>query len=207
MARLWATQRVGYLSAEKRKNGGSREVDGEIRELGEKYAIPTEFTSYLVVEPGMRQNALAGSASGVAVTGARARSATAASAPPPTQSAKTFEAARDAAQQRAVTNIAAADESERSSLKEGTRRIGSRIFALRGDTWTDTRERDASKVVKVKAFSEAYFKLMEAIPELQQIFALGDKVIVTGRSVALETGDSGAEVLSDQELRRITSGW
>ena len=53
VARLWATQRVGYLSAEKRKNGGSREIDDEIRDLGERFGIPTEFSSYLVVEPGM----------------------------------------------------------------------------------------------------------------------------------------------------------
>ena len=51
VARLWATQRVGYLSAEKRKNGGSSEIDDEIRALGERYGIPTEFTSYLVTEP------------------------------------------------------------------------------------------------------------------------------------------------------------
>ncbi len=53
IARLWATQRIGYLSAEKRRHGGSTEVDNEIRELGERYGIPTEFSSYLVVEPGM----------------------------------------------------------------------------------------------------------------------------------------------------------
>src|SRR5262249_55647818 len=53
VARLWAAQRVGYLSAEKRKHGGSRggEIDDEIRTLGERYGIPTEFTSYLVTEP------------------------------------------------------------------------------------------------------------------------------------------------------------
>src|ERR1041385_4598327 len=51
VARLWATQRVGYLSAEKRRNGGSSELDAEIRALGERYGIPTEFTSYLVQEP------------------------------------------------------------------------------------------------------------------------------------------------------------
>jgi hypothetical protein len=51
VARLWAAQRVGFLSAEKRRNGGEREVDEEIRMLGERYGIPTEFTSYLVVEP------------------------------------------------------------------------------------------------------------------------------------------------------------
>ena len=55
VARLWATQRVGYLSAEKRKHGGSREINDEIRELGERYGIPTEFSSYLVLEPGMQR--------------------------------------------------------------------------------------------------------------------------------------------------------
>src|SRR5207237_2793867 len=54
IARLWATQRIGYLSAEKRKNGGSSEVDDEIKQLGEQYGIPTEFSSYIVVEPGMQ---------------------------------------------------------------------------------------------------------------------------------------------------------
>jgi Ca-activated chloride channel homolog len=53
IARLWATQRVGYLSAERRKTGPSSEIDAEIRELGERYGIPTEFTSYFVREPGM----------------------------------------------------------------------------------------------------------------------------------------------------------
>jgi Ca-activated chloride channel family protein len=45
VARLWATQRVGYLSAEKRKHGGSQEINDEIRELGERFGIPTEFSS------------------------------------------------------------------------------------------------------------------------------------------------------------------
>src|SRR5207248_5235287 len=53
VARLWATQRIGWLAAEKRKNGGSSEIDDEIRSLGERFSIPTEFTSYLVQEPGV----------------------------------------------------------------------------------------------------------------------------------------------------------
>ena len=60
IARLWATQRIGYLSAEKRRHGGSSEVDDEIRQLGEQYGIPTEFSSYLVVEPGMDPRRLQG---------------------------------------------------------------------------------------------------------------------------------------------------
>ena len=51
--RLWAAQRIGWLAAEKRRRGGNTEMDAEIRSLGERYGIPTEFSSYLVVEPGM----------------------------------------------------------------------------------------------------------------------------------------------------------
>src|SRR5262249_35250580 len=58
VGRLWAVQRVGWLSAERRRNGGNTELDAELRQLGERYGIPTELTSYLVVEPGMQVNAL-----------------------------------------------------------------------------------------------------------------------------------------------------
>ncbi|MGH7634901.1 MAG: VWA domain-containing protein, partial [Gemmatimonadaceae bacterium] len=55
--RLWATQRIGWLSAEKRKavadGGSTSEIDREIRELGERWGIPTEFSSYLVREPNV----------------------------------------------------------------------------------------------------------------------------------------------------------
>ncbi|MEP7086002.1 MAG: VWA domain-containing protein, partial [Gemmatimonadota bacterium] len=49
--RLWATRRIGWLSASRRQNGASPEVDDELRMLGERYGIPTELTSYLVQEP------------------------------------------------------------------------------------------------------------------------------------------------------------
>jgi hypothetical protein len=201
---LWATQRIGYLSAEKRKGGSSREIDDEIRQLGEKYAIPTEFTSYLVVEPGMRREMrVQGAVSNVVVTGV----ATAA-APPPSARAKEFEAARDASKQRAAANLAAADALEIDQLKkENTRRVGPRVFALRGETWTDLRKAGSTKVVKVKSFSEAYFRIIDAIPELREVFALGDKVVVAGRNIAIEIGPNGADKLSDAELMRLQSGW
>ena len=206
IARLWATQRIGYLSAEKRKGGASREIDDEIRQLGEKYAIPTEFTSYLVVEPGMRR-ALQGRPvlSDVVVTGV----ATSAAAPPPQAAPKAmaeFEAARDASKQRAAVNLNAADEIDQLK-KENTRRVGARVFALRGDTWTDLRRTESTRVVKVKSFSEAYFKIIDAIPELREVFALGDRVVVTGRDVAIEIGPTGMDTVSDSELKRIQSGW
>jgi hypothetical protein len=208
IARLWATQRIGYLSAEKRKGGDTREIDSEIKQLGEKYAIPTEFTSYLVVEPGMRRDVRPQVIGGAALNAAPMKvidapasvSVTAASRAPE------FEAARDAAKQRSVTSLSAADEMDQLK-KENSRRVGGRLFALRGEVWTDLRRAEPAKTVKVKSFSEAYFKLIEAIPELKEIFALGDKVVVTGKEVAIEIGPIGAETLSDSELKRIQSGW
>jgi Ca-activated chloride channel family protein len=200
IARLWATQRVGYLSAEKRKNGGSSEIDNEIRELGEKYAIPTEFTSYLVVEPQMRRDVLQGRVSGVAMSAAAA-------AAPPSANARAFEKTREAAKQRAVTNLAAADEADYASAANATRRAGTRTFMMKGDTWTDSRPIDSTKVVRIKSFSDAYFRIMEAIPELREVFALGDKVIVAGRDIAIEIGTNGTESMSDSDIKRIQSKW
>ena len=205
IARLWATQRVGYLAAEKRRGGGSREIDDEIRQLGEKYAIPTEFTSYLVLEPGMRRDMQSRTLSDAVATGAAA-----ANAPPPPASVRLetvrqFEAAREAAKQRSATNLQAADEADLS--RGSTRRVGTRVFAMRGERWTELRKTEPTTIVKVKAFSEAYFKIMEQIPELREVFALGDKVLVSGRDVSIEIGTSGLESVSDAELSRIKSGW
>jgi Ca-activated chloride channel family protein len=199
IARLWATQRLGYLSAEKRKNGGSREIDDEIRDLGEKYSIPTEFTSYLVMEPGMRR------ASGPVLSDVVVTGVAAAAAPPPSAQKKEFEAARNSAAQRSASNLAAADEV--AKVAGSSRRVGARTFSLNGETWTDLHKLDSPLVVKVKAFSAAYFRLMEVIPDLREVFALGEKVVVSGRSVSIETGSAGSESLSDADLKRIQSAW
>ena len=45
------------------------------------------------------------------------------------------------------------------------------------------------------------------IPELREQFSLGEKVIVAGRSVAIEIAANGAESLTDAELRALQSSW
>jgi hypothetical protein len=209
IARLWATQRVGYLSAEKRRHGGSSEVDDEIRELGERYGIPTEFSSYLVLEPGMdprrRQGAL--NAPGAPTT--RLEGVVTGAATAPSARAKaTFESARVSANQRAVTTLSAADEASGvSAKKEGLRRGGNRLFAMRDSVWTDTGLKDSMERVKVRAYSSGYFRLLELLPELREPFALGDRVIVAGRSIAVEISPAGTESLSESELRNLQSRW
>jgi Ca-activated chloride channel family protein len=203
VARLWATQRVGYLSAEKRKHGGSREVDDEIRELGERYGIPTEFSSYLVVEPGTvhlrGMNSGANQLNGV-VTSSAGR---AAAAPAAVQ----FEAAKSAAAQRSATSISAADAASGVRDDAKVRRAGNVTFVLRDSVWTDVRYKNSGTVLRVKPFSEAYFKLLELQPDLRDAFSIGERVLVAGRSMAIELTSSGEELLTDRDLALLRDRW
>ncbi|HVF38719.1 MAG TPA: VIT domain-containing protein [Gemmatimonadaceae bacterium] len=215
IARLWATQRVGYLSAEKRKGGRSREVDAEIRELGERYAIPTEFTSYLVLEPGMQIDNMGvpGVISAPASPEMRRRGdagmgaqASAAAPPPPATSVQSFESARAAAVQRSATNLSVAEDAA-FSKSANVRRVGARSFVMRNGTWIDSRRTESMRVIKVKPFSEAYFKLIDAIPDLREVFALGDKVVVAGKKFAIQVAADGAENLSNSDLAAVQADW
>jgi Ca-activated chloride channel family protein len=204
VARLWATQRVGYLSAEKRKHGGSQEINDEIRDLGERFGIPTEFTSYLVVEPGMNRRRDMG-AGGVQLNGV----VTGAAAAPAAQ----FEAAKSAAAQRSATSLSAADAavgiSDYASARHGDNvvRAGSVTFALRDSVWTDVRYKKTGTVLQVKPFSDAYFKLLEMLPDLREPFSVGERVIVAGRSMAIELTPSGEERLTDRDIALVRDRW
>jgi len=176
IARLWATQRIGYLSAEKRRNGGSSEVDDEIKQLGEHYGIPTEFSSYLVVEPGMQPRGDTRLLNQVVVSGV------AAAAPAPSNATKSFEAARASSAQRAAMSVSAVDEAIGLSKDDkSVRREGNRLFVLRDGVWTDAGLKDSTSRLKIRAYSPAYFKILDVLPELREPFALGDRVIVAGR--------------------------
>jgi hypothetical protein len=206
VARLWAAQRVGYLSAEKRKHGASQEIDDEIRALGERYGIPTEFISYLVTEPQLVAN--------------RRGILTTTMAPPAAAPAadQRFEMAKAAAAQRAVGNIASLDSikaaapasggAARGDVGANTRRIDARTFALRDGVWTDIRFRAGMETIIIKPYSKAYFDLVGQLPELRSAFALGDRVIIVGKSLAISLDDSkGAAELTDTIRKSIARGW
>ncbi|MEJ7812413.1 MAG: VIT domain-containing protein [Gemmatimonadaceae bacterium] len=216
--RLWATQRVGWLSAEKRRGGASAEVDEEIRELGERYGIPTEFTSYFVREPGVTvagaPPVVGGVGGGVVRDGARRDEAAKSAQGRATvaeQRQQAFDAARGAAAQRAATTLAVVDSAIGEVVEGsagGTRRAGAHVFLLRDGAWVDAAYREALKTVKVKAYSEAYFALLEQIPDLRAALAVGERVLVAGREIAVEIApDGGVETLSERERQQIATGW
>jgi Ca-activated chloride channel family protein len=208
VARLWATQRVGYLSAEKRKHGGSQEINDEIRDLGERFGIPTEFSSYLVVEPGMNgRRRIADQANTgvnqVVATGMGTTRAAAPAAAPAVQ----FEAAKSAAAQRSATSLSAADAASGVREDSNVRRAGNVTFLLRDSVWTDVRYKNSGAVLRVKPFSDAYFRLLELQPDLREPFSVGERAIIAGRSMAIELTPSGEDQLTDRDIALLRDRW
>lgn len=201
IARLWAVQRVGWLSAERRRNGATAELDDELRALGTKYGIPTELTSYLVVEPGMQ---LPGNNSPrrdmsmpAPVAGGVASSRPAAA----------FEAAKAAADQRSVRNLAQLDDAARATPLRQQFAMG-RMFTLRDGEWQDAMPvTRATRVVRVAAFSAAYFALLDRLPALKDALALGERVSVQGRAVQLVLDPAGDTTLGAGALDAIVRDW
>ena len=198
VARLWATQRVGYLSAERRRNGASPEIDDEIRSLGEKYGIPTELTSYLVLEPGMVANRSGRDLRGVSA------------APAAEARVRRFEEAKAASAMRGAQTLSQADAAAAPALQnEGiiSRRVGTRTFILRDSVWSDARFTDGTRVVKVQPYSEAYFALIRELPDLGPAFALSERVLVRGTNVAIALEADGSARLSAAEIKSIVAAW
>jgi len=212
VARLWATQRVGYLSAEKRKHGGSRELDDEIRDLGERYGIPTEFSSYLVLEPGMNPqltDARRQSNGRIVLRGnaGSGRVSAETSAAAPVSADMAFEAAKTSSAQRAATNMAAVDSLSALRDEARVRRLGNTTFLLRDGVWADAKFKRESPILRVKPFSDAYFKLIETMPELREAFSFSERLIVSGKSMAIELTAQGREQLTESDLRQLRDRW
>jgi hypothetical protein len=118
-----------------------------------------------------------------------------------------FEAAKAASAQRSATNMAMADQALSVRSDANVQRAGNVTFVLRDSVWTDVRYKNAGPVLRVKAFSDAYFKLLELQPDLREPFSIGDRAIVAGRSMAIELAPTGVERLSDRDLAMLKDRW
>ena len=215
--RLWATRRIGHLIAERRRSNDRRELDEEIRRLALRYGLPSDVSSYLVLEPGADRPMIARGAVG----GGRAADLSGRAAAPRPETATrqnmqlsemvvtgapaAFESARAAAAQRDASSLAVSD-----GAIPGQRAISGRVFELFDSTWVQVSPAPGSggrTTARIKPYSAAYFEIMDAIPELRAMFALGERVRVFGKSVTIELDDRGTEQLAGSRLRELASGW
>jgi Ca-activated chloride channel homolog len=223
VARLWATQQIGFLEAERHRTGPAPELDAELASLGERFGIPTELTSYLVREPAT--TAAGGPVPAPVFPSRKTTSGFAGGLPAAAGEREAYLDAKQASAQRAAFNLASADSAAAPMMANqsapgeagnaggagmtGTRRAGDRTFVLRDSVWTDTRYQPAAhlRVVRVQAFSDAYFALARAVPDLRDAFAAGDRVVVAGRSVVVEVIPSGVATLADAEVAAVRAAW
>src|SRR3989454_298366 len=189
---LWAARRAGALSSDIRLHGPNPEVVSELKRLALRYGILTEYTSYLVQEPNVVARPMplqAPAPEAQAGAGAVPRS----------------ETARKLASSASLDGIAmyaSGAPPDTRTRGDATRRLGSRLFVLRDSVWTDIAHKDSLRVVKVAAFSDAYFALLRALPELVQAAALEPAVLVAGRRASIKIEAGGKTERASGELAK-----
>ncbi len=207
--RLWASRRIGDLTRQIRLEG-STVLIAQVRDLGLRYGILTEYTSYLVQEP----EAIAGGPVPPGAVPLREDRRRDAASPAPAQAqtgAMAFERAQASANMREVKSLADAEAVARRAEagfdaggpSSATRTVGGRIFVRRDGVWTDASHRDSVHVTVVAPYSDAYFALVRALPELAPWLRAGDEVLVAGRRASIRIGPSGVAAWRHGELDRL----
>ncbi len=208
--RLWASRRIGDLTRQIRLEGGSRGLIEQVRDLGLRYGILTEYTSYLVQEP----EAFAGGPvppSVVPLREDRGRDRSPRAAIAAQTGAAAFERAQASAKMREVKSLADADAASRraeanvagAGPSSAARILAGRVFVRRGSVWTDATHHDSLQVTVVAPFSDAYFTLVRALPELAPWLRAGDEVLVAGRRASIRIGPSGITAWRHGDLERL----
>ena len=204
ISRLWASRRIGELTRQARLEGASESLIGQIRDLGLRYGILTEYTSYLVQEPEtvagqrpmpvpMSQSMLGGPAAAPSQTGAVA-----------------FRRAEGSAKMAEADNLAAADVAAERQLGGCPRR---RRLVARGAGGSAAGSSSSARasgpmprgprrspVLTVAPYSAAYFSLARALPEIRPGLGLGEPVLISGRRIAIRVADGGVMTLTPEKL-------
>lgn len=202
--RLWAARRIGDLNRQLRLEGQSDVLIREIRELGLRYGILTEYTSYLVQEPTLAMNQ-----PGTPGTRQPRRDVMPMATPAPAAQtgAASFEAAKASGQLSRATSLADAEvaaDARLNTLTGGSRevrRAGGRVFTRTGTVWTDVGHGDSLRVLDIAPYSAAYFALTRALPELAPSLGVGEELLIAGRRASLKVAAGGRATISDAELK------
>jgi Ca-activated chloride channel family protein len=200
--RLWASRKIGVLTRTLRLEGTTPELEREIRETALRYGILSEYTSYLVQEPVMTANRTRDQFD-------RRRMAPAPAAAPMASGQGAVAAAAEQAQMREVKNeeqLSALTKSARMDDRDvagGTRRVGAKLFRQKDKGWVDVGAAESLRVVSVEPYSEAYFQVLQALPELKLYFTSFEEVSVGGSHVRVASAAGGARTLQPGELRQL----
>jgi Ca-activated chloride channel homolog len=215
LPRLWASRKLGHLSRQVRLEGETGSLVEEIRTLALRYGLVSEYTSYLVVEPGMVADAGPGRPGrpgerAVALDQLVVAAAPAATAVSGAGAVRSAEADRARREARSSVELFEAEAKAQAAADEvvggsGFRRVAGRSFRQAEGVWRDLGIRPEARVVRVAPFSRAWFQLVEALPELREAAGAFEAVALGGRNVTLEFVPGGEENLSAAQLRSVVA--
>lgn len=206
LPRIWASRKVGYLLDQIRLHGEESELKEEVIELAKKFGIITPYTSYLVTEDEEIDSTrnhrrdripfqnIAPAPAGTAGRGFseemyRMDKKSAPELPREFNQTTEGEAAVRASQD--VEKLKEQTVASKAVSRE-IRYIGTKTFYLVNEIWRDSEYADGQETVKIVYGSDAYFKLLDAAPEIGQYLALGERMIVCWNDqLRLEIGAEG----------------
>lgn len=210
VAKLWATRRIGELTRTARLEGASETIVREIRELGLRHGILTEYTAFLVQEPNVVVTG-PGTPAPAPVMDAAMRGGGAVSRAQ--TGAVAVERARASAEAARVATVADVDRDADRRLREvaagagagatAARRAGGRLFVLRRGEWTDAAHRDSVPVVSVAPYSPAWFAVARALPEVARCLGAAETLVIAGRRTSVRVAAGGVAELSPARVAAL----
>ena len=140
---LWAEGRVTELVDEAALNGGNEELHKEIERLSKKYGVRTPYTSFIAADDGSLRTNYRSTLSDA------------------------YTSAIPIHERIMHTREMEARKSARYKRQDAdTKRIGRKTFYRRGKIWVDVEYDGQSERKKIEFDSEAYYALMNHLPEL-----------------------------------------
>jgi Ca-activated chloride channel homolog len=216
VASIWAGRKIAFLLGEIRLHGENSELKDEVIRLSKEFGIMTPYTSYLVKETeNMPQPVMLRRQRPMGLEerkGDMARAMPAASAAPMPAQARMEKDLKSLGYTAGDSGSDAVKASEAyrrlttgDKLSQGgeMRSASGRTFVNVGGVWSESGVTKDMKPVTVKFGSDAYFRIVKALPALRDAFALGDQVILAAGKYCLVVGDDGAEDAGDGSVTTV----
>ena len=212
LPRIWASRKIGYLLDQIRLHGEESELKEEVIELAKKYGIVTPYTSYLVTEDeeieahreGRRPRPLfrelfkkSETTTSRTPTGDQnvasemyklGSGETPALAPGFTETKEGEVAVRVSKDVEKLKQQSVATE----AVSKEIRYLGTKTFYRIHEVWTDSEYPKGQETLKIVFGSDAYFQLLDAVPEIGKFLSLGEQLIVClDEDLCLNIGTQG----------------
>ncbi len=221
--RLWAARKVSYLLDQIRLHGDNKELLGEVERLATRYGIITPYTSYLITEPGMlndlgarlgdleakvaesREDQSGQAAVGRSKMNQANQAATTAAAPQMAGGGAGGEQ-DEAMMDRAYVKYSPDwFGSYQNSPATQVNYVNNQTFVVQVDEanqraqYVDVRYTEAQRKIRVTAYGDTYFQLVDEYPQLVDYLSQSESVVlVLSEQLVLETTPDEVQNTADE---------